>query len=115
MDVRLLCLTPIQRRVLADLVDGAVLIKRFGDYETYREIDGKVRPCGNRLRLAELHPFSQAVPDLLPLRADLGDDVLRIPAACRVVYSDALQITMPLRELIEEIEPAERSRMRSVA
>jgi hypothetical protein len=115
MDVRLLTLTTTQRRILADLVEGAVLIKRFGGYETYREIEGKVRPCGNRLEMRDLQAFGDAVPELLPLRTDMGNDVLRIPAACRAGYADALQVTMPLRDLIEEFTPAAYPRMRGGA
>jgi len=108
-------LLPMHRRVLSDLVDGAVLIRRFGRHETYRESDGKVRPCGHSLQPGTLDALLIAVPDLLPLHPELGNDVLRLPAAARAAYADALQLTMPLRELIEEMEPAERPRMRSAA
>lgn len=105
-------LLPMHRRVLADLVDGAVLIRRFGKHETYREIDGKVRPCGNGLQAVALDELLVAVPELEPLRGDLGRDVLRLPAAHRATYADALQTSMPLRDLIEDLQPVERPRMR---
>lgn len=110
-------LLPMHRRVLADLVAGAILIRRYGRHETYREVDGKVSPCGNSLQPAALAELVLAVPELEPLRADLGRDILRLPAAHRAAYADALQVSMPLRDLIEELQPPafERPRMRGLA
>lgn len=112
---QVLLMLAVHRRILADLVGGAVLIRRFGGFETYAEIDGKVKPCGNRMQERDLDSFLDAIPDLLPLRPDLGNAVLRLPSACRNAYADMLQQTMPLAELITEIESDARPRMRSAA
>lgn len=106
-------LSPLHRLILSDLVNGAVLIKRFGGYETYREEGGRVLHCGHRMSVDGLSALLRAVPDLLPLRQDLGDDVLRLPAACRAAYADVLQASMQLGHLIVESEPSDRQRVRS--
>lgn len=101
------------RRVLFDLCAGAALVERFGSYETYIEVDGRVRGCNNRVSRQDLPELLAAAPyitDWNPQRPD--GRAYRLPAADRERCLDMLQRTMPLGDLLAEAEPVnERSQV----
>lgn len=101
-------LGPVQRSRLAQMVDGAVLVRRHGAYALYLERDGKAHPAGGLIPEGDFAELVQAIPDLLPWQPGCEGYAYRLPAHCRGAYADLLQQTMPaIAEFVMESRAAD--------